>query len=93
MTRKRSAIRGMHERKHRRTAAHPESVTFMASADYERVVSLSAAMGLVRCIHGEVFPCAQCVSNRKWNEGAGIVLSEAEFERRYAQPTCDEVNP
>lgn len=35
-----------YERKHRRTAAHPECIRTMAEADFDRVESLSAAMGL-----------------------------------------------
>lgn len=63
-----------------------DSVEMMANADFETTQSLSAAMGLLRCIHGCEFPCAQCVANRRWNEMAtGKVLTEREFETRYTQ--------
>lgn len=73
------------ERKHRRTARHPEVKAIMAGANFEGTESLAAAMGRVRCIHGEKFPCAQCRANRHTNEAAtGKKLSEREFEETYA---------
>ena len=79
--------RDKHERKHRKTWRHPEAVAFMASGDFDSAMSLSAAMGLRRCVHGETFPCEQCNANRRWNEVAtGKKLTDAEFEREYCKP-------
>lgn len=76
--------RDRYERKHRRTSKHPECVAMMANANFDRCFSLSAAMGLLRCIHGNEFPCAQCKANRSWNEAAtGNALTDAEFEKAY----------
>jgi hypothetical protein len=38
--------RDRYERKHRRTARHPECVRMMADADFDAVPSLAEAMGL-----------------------------------------------
>lgn len=63
----------------------------MTNADGEAVMSLDAAMGLRRCLHGGVFPCAQCLANRRWNELAtGIKLTDREFEEQYAARGCQE---
>jgi len=78
--------RDCHERRHRRTAHNPEARADMAAADFGAVSSLAASMGLLRCIHGGGFPCAQCRANRGWNEAAtGCKLSEAEFEAQYTR--------
>lgn len=37
-------MRDRYERKHRRTHRHPESVTFMASADFDKVPPLAEAI-------------------------------------------------
>ncbi len=67
--------------------ATPESREIMANADFDQAMSLAAAMGLIHCIHGCWFPCAQCLENRHWNEAAtGKKLTEAEFEAIYALP-------
>ncbi len=43
------------------------------------------AKGMPRCIHGEIFPCAQCHANRLWNEAAtGNPLTDQQFEATYA---------
>ncbi len=73
------------ERRHRKTWRNTACVEMMANADFDAVQSLEAAMGLLRCIHGEEFPCAQCKANRERNEAAtGKKLTEAEFEDQYA---------
>jgi hypothetical protein len=80
-----------HERKHRRTARHPECVAAMAGADFEAAFSMEAALGQRLCIHAQTFPCRQCKSNRRWNEAAtGEKLTEREFERRYAAAPLTE---
>ncbi len=39
----------------------------------------------MQCIHGGIFPCAQCKANRSWNQAAtGNTLTEEEFRDRYA---------
>ena len=73
------------ERRHRRTARHPESIRVMADARFKGDYSLSAAMGLLRCVHGGTFPCAQCVENRRCNTSAGFPISDEEFEERYSE--------
>ena len=79
-------MRDKKERRHRRTWMHPECVKMMAGADFENTMSLSAAMGLLPCIHAGVFPCEQCVAGREGNEAAtGKKLTDAEFERRFAR--------
>lgn len=82
-------MRDRYERKHRRTARHPESVAFMESADMDNTMSLAAAMGQLRCIHAGRFPCPQCTANRRWNAAAGFPITDAEFERRYAHQPGD----
>ncbi len=83
-------MRDRNERRHRKTAMNPASVQFMVNANFEDAPSLSAAMGLLRCIHGEEFPCCQCQANRRWNEAAtGKRLTEREFEARYAKSADD----
>ncbi len=82
-------MRDRYERKHRRTCKHPDAIAMVANADFSRVPPLAEAMGLesLRCIHGGLFPCQQCVSNRRWNECATKTrLSEVDFELIYAQP-------
>ncbi len=73
-----------YERRHRRTAGNCEAVSAMTAADFNAVPSLAAAMGLRRCVHGSVFPCLQCLANRRWNELAtDRRLTETEFEAKY----------
>ena len=58
-----------------------ESVTMMATADFATTMSLSAAMGLLPCIHGGRFPCQQCLASRR----TGQAITDAEFERQYSE--------
>jgi hypothetical protein len=76
--------RDPNERRHRKTWRNAASIEIMANADFDTGLSLSAAMGLLRCIHGEEFPCCQCKANRAWNEAsARKKMTEAEFEALY----------
>lgn len=69
-------------------------VAMVAEARPEEHLSLPAAMGLLRCVHGGEFPCGQCQANRGWNEQAtGHRLTEGEFERRYAMPFSAQEEP
>jgi len=62
----------------------PNACVVMAVADFEESMSLSAAMGLLMCIHGSTFPCSQCNENRHHNASAtGKPITDAEFERNY----------
>lgn len=58
----------------------------MAEADFDSSMSLAAAMGLRRCIHGARFPCAQCRASRSQDEATtGQRLTDRELEERYAK--------
>ena len=68
-----------YERKHRRTHRHPEVVAQMANANFDTRMSLSAAMGFLRCVHGGTFPCPLCGACKGER-------NDAEWEADFATP-------
>lgn len=61
-----------HERKHRRTWRHPECVAFMAGADFNRVPTLSEALGLEETINVRCRNCGWIGSKGRCHTYRGI---------------------